>query len=272
MVYGGKLIPYSAQIDSHQPACLQYQLRGGKTCVSTWLHVSPQSPLPSCYLGRSSSSGEHRVHCGYLSTTVHSWASINFIFGYPDPFSNCIINSCLWHCVCGAPGKNITVFVHENQSFLSSSRSYTKQTKLSLDGLDHMPWRKCTADVWEIDKAEGGKSPPVGDKWFCWEHAPGGNVVSWDTATHPKSTKTMAKNTHFSTHRHTKPQPETSVAGSFFFFFFYKKLGSETLESKRRIFSPYLSLSISITVDILMQTIKFSSWRKASKESKIKIK
>ena len=76
----------------------------------------------------------------------------------------------LWHWVHRASGKNITVFANENQSILSSSGSYTK---LSLDGLDHMPRRKCAADVWEVDEGEGEKSLLVGDKWFWRECAPG---------------------------------------------------------------------------------------------------
>ena len=134
---------------------------------------------------------------------------------------------------------------------------YTKQTKLS-DGLDRMPWRKGAAESEKQTEAEG-KSLPVGDKWFQGGRAPGENVVSQDTDTHPMSTKNMAKNACRS-----ELPPTTPLTWNFscwqFILFFYKKLGCETLKPERQIFSAHLSLPISITVDISMpgwrQTIK----------------
>lgn len=120
------------------------------------------------------------------------------------PFSNCIMNSCLWHWVHRASGKNITVFANENQSILSS-RSYSGQTRLSPDGLDRMPWRKCVADVWEIDRREGEKNLPVGDKWFWGEGTPRAKAVSQDPEPRPMTTKDMAKSSHFSKHPQTSP-------------------------------------------------------------------
>lgn len=91
---------------------------------------------------RKSSSGKHQTHFSDLSTTKHPRSSMED----SDPLQ---IASEIFACdnVYGTSDKNITVFVYENSSVLSSTRSYTKQPTLSPDVWDCMPWRKCVADV-----------------------------------------------------------------------------------------------------------------------------
>ena len=58
---------------SQGDSSLGYQLKKGKKSASTRPSVNPQSPLFPPGTGRkNASSGERRIHMGYLGTTQHS--------------------------------------------------------------------------------------------------------------------------------------------------------------------------------------------------------
>lgn len=219
-------MPHSATI-WFPPAslCLDFDLKGGKTCASTCPSVNPwHSPSPLCVCWRTRALENTR----YTSVTpapksTHGPALIS---------SSYIVSLFKLHrkfmlvtLVRRASGKNIPVSAHENQSVLSSSRNYTKQTKLSLDGLDCMPRKVCSRCL--RNRQRGGREEsPRGRQMILERTRPKGNVV--------KPGHWTASNVH---KRHVKELPllqtPSNQAPSLKFqvmavyFFFYKKLDSE---------------------------------------------
>lgn len=135
----------------------RYPAEGRREVPPLWPSVvgAPHAPLrcgprshPIPLLCRRTQHWAAPVTSSCLSNTKHWWVAqryshfwifrpfsnfmVNLVFDPLWPISNFMVNSSLWHWVCRASGKNITVFAHENQAVLSPSRSYTKQTNLDL--------------------------------------------------------------------------------------------------------------------------------------------
>lgn len=154
-----------------------------------------------------------------------------------------------------------SVFAHENQSVLSSPRSYTKQS------LDCMPWRVCAADVRE-------KKTKERKDWGLQHHTSGsgqslptGKLVSENTESHATSTRDRAGRVPLLQTPHTTSQT-SSFSWCEFTLCFIKKWGDPRLEPERQILPAHLSLPVSITGDAAtpggQQSIIFSFWRRVS--------
>lgn len=178
------------------------------------------TPLGSLWCGLPS-TGLHQIHSSCLSNHKALVAQHQSHLWISWPFSNFMVNSCLWHWVCRAAGKNITValpvFAHENQAVLSSSRSYAKRRAWTV-----CPEESVQQTSEEKTKEGEGRESQRGH-WLWRESAPGEAWSAWvPKHIHSPSNSGWQRALTSPNTLRPSPQQENFSWCQFFFFFNFR--------------------------------------------------